>query len=95
VRAYVERVRAAGPEVAALDIADTAQLIRQLDDLQARVQKTMASAHGWLGRRRARHAVRRDVDDRLFPIGVVIANSGRPVLFNLSYALGATGMALT
>jgi hypothetical protein len=92
---YVRRARAAVAAGAPVpDVATTAQLLEHLERLHSdAVRDIDANVHLW-ERRRRRETKRASsaAQDRLFGIGVLVADAARRVLFDLSYALAVTAL---
>ena len=91
---YVRRARAAiAGGVAIPDIADTEQLLAQLQQLHDQAASTMSARGGWWARRRNAQRASSVAQDRLFAVGALVADVARRTLFDLSYSLAVVMLA--
>jgi hypothetical protein len=91
---YVKRARAAADAPPVPDIGSVSDLIDLItavhDDL--RDAMTAAAQHGLLKTWFAVRGARDEADARVFAVGAIVADTMRRALFDLSYALGVSGL---
>jgi hypothetical protein len=93
VKGFVKRARSA-PAGAALEIATVEDVVAQIDAMQERVESATQAPGGWWTKRREARAARKEADTRLFAMGAIVADATSAPLFELSYAVGVTVVAL-
>lgn len=92
VKRYIKRARDAGAAPPVADIGSVAELLELIKAVHADLREALP-AEGWpwktwLPARRARA----EADARVFAIGAIVADTMRRPLFDLSYAVGVTGL---
>jgi hypothetical protein len=93
VRGYVRRARAAlASQEEAHDIANTDELARHLERLHEEITRGVSTEGRIWSRWRSARRAREEAEDRLFAVGVLVADSARRVLYDLSYAIAVMGL---
>lgn len=94
VKRYIRRARAVqdagrtGPE-----IMNTLQLTEYLQETHETTIAALTQNVGWLKRRREARRARSRAQDRLFAVGVLVADAARRSLFDFSYSLAVMALA--
>jgi hypothetical protein len=88
IKGYIRRVRAAvasgeHPQ----EIANTKRLAELLEWLHGQVKNSLSEDWPWWSRRRKVHRVCSVAEERLFGVGVLVANTAQRTHFDLSYIL--------
>lgn len=94
VKKYVKRARATADSPRLPDIGSVADLIDLITAVHGDLRDAMtAAAQGWPWKNWfALRSARDEADARVFAIGAIVADTMRRALFDLSYALGVSGL---
>jgi hypothetical protein len=92
VKRYAKRARKASDASLGPEIASVADILKVVDAVHRDLSAALQAGGWWPKTLLEVHRARAEADARVFAIGVIVADTMRRPLFDLSYALGVIGL---